>query len=106
MAATSVPTEISPAGPAPFQAFFADSEEMGDPVDDGDLDLPLQLGDGLAHLLQGLLEDVDRVGMERAAGRRKSAPGRDAPSVEARGAARREDSPSRRASPASAASSR
>ena len=37
---------------------------MGDLVDDGDLDLPLQLGQALAHLLQWFLKDEDRIRMK------------------------------------------
>ena len=58
---------------------FIEAEKMGDFVDHGDLDLPLQFLDCFTHLFQGRLEDVDRVGIEgrwgkegREGGRRKA----------------------------------
>ena len=54
--------------PQLLQARLVDPEEVGDLVDDGDLDLTLQFGEALAHLLQRFLEDEDRVRMERGRG--------------------------------------
>lgn len=54
--------------PQLLQTFLADPEEMGHLVDDGNLDLTLQLFKSFAHLLQGLLEDEDRIRMKRGRG--------------------------------------
>lgn len=50
------------------QALLAHPEKVGHLVNHGDFDLLLQLSPVLAHLFQGLLENVNRIGIQRRLG--------------------------------------